>query len=119
MSAGIRYIVLRLRRARNPDMVAVEHLERFLREAARLGVTVLLAGVRPEFAKVLDNVQFKNWLPQDRIFPEEHEIYTATLRAVRYAYQLLREAGGKDGIRPEGARPPGRGEAVEPDYYLV
>jgi SulP family sulfate permease len=117
-TAGVRFIVLRLRRARNPDMVAVEHLEYFLREAEKLGVTVLLAGVRPELAKVLDNVRFKNWLPEDRIFPEEHEIYSATLRAVRYAYQLLGVAG-KDQIRPEGEKPSIRGEVGEPDYYLV
>jgi len=82
-------MVLRLRRTRNPDMVAIEHLERFLRDTEKLGVIVLLAGVRPDLAKVLDNARFPSWLPADRIFPEQDRQYSATLDAVRYAYKLL------------------------------
>jgi SulP family sulfate permease len=105
ISTGIKYVVLRLRRTRTPDVVAIEHLERFLRDAEKRGVVVLLAGVRPNLAKILRNVRFSEWLPADRIFPEKDEKFSATLNAVRHAYRLLNQ-------QPESAD----SEAV---YYLV
>jgi SulP family sulfate permease len=102
---GIKYVVLRLRRTRNPDVVAVEHLERFLRDADQRGVTVLLAGVRPNLAKILHNVRLDEWFPADRIYPEKDENHSATLNAVRDAYRLLSRENETE-----------RKEAV---YYLV
>jgi sulfate permease, SulP family len=89
LHSGIRYVVLRFRRTRNPDVVAIEHLERFLRESETLGVIVLLAGVRPDLAKILNNAGFQYWLPADRLFLEENEQYSATIHALRHAYTLL------------------------------
>jgi len=89
IKTGIEYVVLRLRRTRNPDVVAIEHLEKFLRDAEKRGVTVLLAGVRANLAKILRNVHFNEWLPTDRIYPEKEEIYSATLDAVRHACRVL------------------------------
>jgi sulfate permease, SulP family len=86
---GIKYVVLRLRRTRTPDVVAIEHLEHFLRDAEKRGVIVLLAGVRPNLAKILRNVHFHEWLPGDRIYPEKDEKFSATLNAVRHAFRLL------------------------------
>jgi sulfate permease, SulP family len=91
IATGIKYVVLRLRRTRTPDVVAIEHLERFLRDAEKRGVIVLLAGVRPNLAKILRNVRFSEWLPADRIFPEKDESFSATLNAVRHAYRLLNQ----------------------------
>jgi SulP family sulfate permease len=71
--------------------VAIEHLEHFLREAEKRGVTVLLAGVRPNLAKILRNVHFNEWLPEDRIYLENDENFSATLNAVRHAYRLLNQ----------------------------
>jgi SulP family sulfate permease len=88
---GIKYVVLRLRRTRTPDVVAIEHLEHFLHEAEKRGVTVLLAGVRPNLAKILRNVHFHEWLPADRIYPDKDEKFSATLNAVRHAFRLLDE----------------------------
>ena len=104
-SENIEYIVLRLRRIRNPDVVAVEHLERFLRESQRRGITVLLAGVRPNLAKILRNLDFHKWLPADRVYPEKDEVYSATLNAVRHACRLLSKEGGP--------------QPSEATYYLV
>jgi sulfate permease, SulP family len=89
ISTGIKYVVLRLRRTRTPDMVAIEHLERFIRDADKRGVKVLLAGVPPQLATILRNVRFHEWLPADRIYPEKEEVYSATLHAVRHACGLL------------------------------
>jgi SulP family sulfate permease len=94
---GINCVVIRLRRARNPDVVAVEHLEHFLHDAEKQGVTILLAGVRADLAKILKNARFQEWLPADRIFPEEEKKYSATLNAVRHAHEILHLKTSKDG----------------------
>ena len=71
--------------------MAIEHLEHFLRDAEKRDVTVLLAGVRPDLARILGNVHFNEWLPEDRIYPEKDEEFSATLNAVRHAYRLLNQ----------------------------
>jgi len=86
---GMRYVVLRFKRVRNPDVVCIERLEHFLREAQQDGLTVLLAGLRPEFLAAIDNLRFTGWYPAAHFFAEEDESYSATLRAVRHAYALL------------------------------
>ncbi len=112
--ASIRYVVLRLRRARHPDVVAVELLEHFLRDAESHGVTVLLAGVRPDFVRILKNVRLDRWFPADRIFPEEDEPFSATLHAVRRANELANKA---DSEHQSDSRIPG--DERDPVYYLV
>lgn len=91
IASGIHYIVLRLKRVRNPDIVCLEQLEHFLHNATKLGMTLLLAGVRPDLFRAFSNVGFGEWFPRDRIFLEKDEDDTdsATLKAVRYAYTLL------------------------------
>jgi sulfate permease, SulP family len=87
----IRFIILRIKRTRNPDMVSLERFEHFLHDMEARGVTVMLCGVRPAFAKTMANLRFYNWLPADRVFPEEAEKFSSTLKAVRHVYDLLEE----------------------------
>ena len=88
---NIGFVVLRLKRTRNPDMVSMERFDHFLHDMQVRGVTVLLCGVRPEFAKAMTNLRFQDWLPADRVFLEEDEKFSATLKAVRYIYHLMKE----------------------------
>jgi SulP family sulfate permease len=90
-SDDIRFVVLRLKRVRHPDVVCIERIEHFLREEAARGVTVLLAGVRADTLTLLKNVGFQGWFPAEHVFPEEDEEYSATLKAVRYAHNGLAE----------------------------
>jgi len=87
----IRYVILRLKRTRNPDMVCLERFDHFLHEMESLGVTVLLCGVRPGFVRGMANLHFHEWFPADRIFPEERQKFSATLKAVRHVYEMLEE----------------------------
>jgi SulP family sulfate permease len=87
----IKFLVLRLKRVRNPDVVCIERIEHFLREETERGVTVLLAGVRPDTLHVLNNVGFQSWFAAAHVFAEEDEEYSATLKAVRYAHNKLAE----------------------------
>jgi len=115
---AIRHVVLRFRRARNPDAAAIEHLERFLRDAKAQGVTVLLAGVRPDFVRILKNVRINTWFPTDHIFAEEDRFFSATLRAVRYAHQLANQSGenrrAKEAVTASAAE-----QGEDAAYYLV
>ncbi|OBI81242.1 SulP family inorganic anion transporter [Mycobacterium sp. 1245805.9] len=90
-SDDIRFVVLRLKRVRHPDVVCIERIEHFLRDEASRGVTVLLAGVRADTLALLKNVGFQGWFPAEHVFPEEDEEYSATLKAVRYAHNGLAE----------------------------
>lgn len=102
-----QFVVLRLKRVRHPDVVCVEHIEHFLRDLTDRGLTVLLAGVRPDLLAVLNNVGFENWFPADHVFPEEDREFSATLKAVRYAHAELASKASGAGVE-------------DPDlYYLV
>jgi SulP family sulfate permease len=110
----IKFVVLRLKRVRHPDVVCIERVEHFLREETARSVTVLLAGVRPDTLHVLNNVGFQKWFTAEHVFPEEDEEYSATLKAVRYAHTKLADLEVKV---PPGTNPV---RAEDPDlYYLV
>jgi anti-anti-sigma regulatory factor len=110
----IRFVVLRLKRTRNPDMVSLERFDHFLHDMEARGVTVLLCGVRPAFAKAMANLRFHDWLPADRVFPEEAEKFSATLKAVRHVYELLEDNPCDHCMQAEFA-----GTDQQPLYYLV
>jgi sulfate permease, SulP family len=111
---NIRFIVLRLKRTRNPDMVPLERFDHFLHDMEACGVTVLLCGVRPAFSKAMANLRFHEWLPADRVFPEEPEKFSATLKAVRHVYELLEDNSCEHCVQTEFA-----GTDRRPLYYLV
>jgi len=110
---GIKHMVLRLRRCRHPDVVAIEQLDQFLRDARSGGVTVLLAGLSPEIVRILDNVGVTERLEADRLFPEDEREYSATLRAVRHACEMIRAAHGTSSEGQSAQKP------ETPVYYLV
>lgn len=116
---GVRVVILRLKRVRDPDAVCIERLEHFLREENGREVnghriTILLAGIRPDALKVLRNIGFQDWFPADHVFPEEVEEFSATLKAVRFARARLAidEAGAP-------VSEPDRNRDSDPLYYLV
>jgi SulP family sulfate permease len=90
---GIRVIVLRLKRARNPDAVCLQLLESFVDRMREAGVAVVLCGIRPDLMKALENGGIVKDLGPDRcfVFQETGAIWTSTLEAVRFAYELLGE----------------------------
>lgn len=112
--AGIEFVVLRLKRTRNPDLVFLERLEHFLHEMQRHGRTVLLCGVRPELAEAMARLHFQDWLPAGTVFLEEEVLYSSTIKAVRKAYELMDENSCAHCHQ-------NKEEAVEKDalYYLV
>jgi sulfate permease, SulP family len=94
VAAGARVVVLRIRRARNPDLVCMEHLEHFLRGMSDQAVPVWLCGVRADLARVMQNLRFDSWLPGDQVVPgDPASPGLSTVTAVRRAYQRLDSLG--------------------------
>ena len=106
---GVGCLVLRLKRVRNPDVVALEELDKFLRAAPARGLTVLLAGVRPDLLQALRRIGITSYLDAEHLFPEEDDNFSATLKAIRKAYAMR---GATDDAWP-AASPVGGA------YYLV
>ncbi len=85
---GTRVVVLRVKRARNPDAVGMTLLEGFLERLHARGVQVLLCGVRADFHERLRRAGLAERLG-DRIFLEQPVRQTSTQLAIRRAYELL------------------------------
>lgn len=88
---GTRVVILRLKQARNPDMVCLEKLQTFLQDVQARKAVVLLCGVRPDFAHALRRLGLHHELPAEWLFLEDGGKESATLRAVQKAYQILGE----------------------------
>jgi SulP family sulfate permease len=85
-----RVVVLRLKRARNPDGVCLALLDSFLERLEKRKVVLLLCGVREEMATALRATGLAARLGSERIFPERLTVGSSTLDAVRAAYDYLR-----------------------------
>jgi SulP family sulfate permease len=111
---GMRAIVLRLKRARNPDAVCLQLLEKFIRRMEGRGIVVLLCGIQAEMAQALNSSGIEAHLGTDRVFYETGVIWSATLAAVRYAYGLV-----QDDLCPHCPR---RGQSLDDErswYYMI
>jgi sulfate permease, SulP family len=99
-TAQLRYLVLRLKRVRNIDAVCLERLDHFLRTFSTSGVTVLLAGLRPDLLQALARLRLLEWLPQERIFPQGHGEDSATVGAIRAVYSQLGASPANTAVKP-------------------
>ena len=88
---GIRIIVLRLKRVRNPDAVCLSLIEDFLERMDNHGITVLLCGIRQDMFKVFEKIGLTTRLGPNRIYTESDAAWSSTLAAVRDAHAMLGE----------------------------
>lgn len=88
-----RVVVLRMKRARNPDAVGVAHLEHLCERLTSRGVRVLLCGVRPRMHQVLESSGLAEKIGSDNIFLEQPVRQTSTMLAMNYAYTLTHSDG--------------------------
>jgi SulP family sulfate permease len=103
----LRYLILRLKRVRNPDVVSLEMLETFLHACEKDGVCVLLAGVRPDLIDTFGRLRFAEWLPPDRVFKFGIGEKSGTSAAIRSVYARLVADLPKPPVRkPAQAGPP-------------
>jgi sulfate permease, SulP family len=88
----IHHVLLRLERARNPDVVSLEHFEHFLRRARVARLSVWLAGVQSDLLDAFGRLHVVEWLQPDRIFRQGADEDSATLAAIRRIRSALPEA---------------------------
>ncbi len=67
VKGGVRVLVLRLKRARNPDAVCMTALDRFIDRMHDAKITVLLCGVRPDLMKVIHSSGLVRVLGSERV----------------------------------------------------
>lgn len=85
-----RVVVLRVKRVRNPDAVCLEVFDRLIDRLRERGIQVILCGVRKDFARVIRSTGLEAKLGKEYIFQEKEVIFSATLDAIRFAYELLK-----------------------------
>jgi SulP family sulfate permease len=82
-------VVLRTKRLRNPDAVALQALERFILDLKQRGVRVLLGGVRQDLNDALVSTGLASTLGEDLVFPTRTVRNQSTQEAVRRACELV------------------------------
>jgi sulfate permease, SulP family len=83
-------IVLRLKRVRNPDAVALAELEHFLVRMKARQVRVLMCGVHRDLHGVMERVGLVERIGE-QIFLEQPVRQTSTMRAIQHAYTLIEQ----------------------------
>jgi len=97
----LSHVILRLKRARHPDVVCLERLGHFLETCRHRKVTVMLAGLQPDLLAAFKRLGFFAWFPEERAYVQGKDEDSATLAAIRAVY---RELGQRDAA-PDAARP--------------
>jgi len=88
-SAPLRVVILRLKRARNPDSVCMMILDTFAQKMIDKGITVILSGVDAEMLSVLTNVGMVRRIGRENVFQEQSEIWGSTSQALNRAYLIF------------------------------
>lgn len=91
IGADTEVLLLRMKRARNPDAVALNLLESFLDRVRARGVKVIMCGVSPHMHDVMQRTGFADRLGEKELFLEQPVRLTSTIQAVRHAYELISE----------------------------
>ena len=91
LDADTRVVVLRMKRAHNPDAVGLTLLERFLEQMKARGVQVVMCGVRDHLFELMKRTGLAGRLSENEVFLEQPVRQTSTLLAVRHAYDLIAE----------------------------
>jgi SulP family sulfate permease len=84
-----KVIVLRMKRARNPDAVGISLLEHFVDLATSRGVRVIVCGVREGMLVCMQQSGLAEKIGADNVFREEAVRQTSTLLAIRHAASII------------------------------
>ena len=101
-------VVLRMKRARNPDAVGIALFEQFVDRLLVRGVHVIVCGVREGMFECMKRCGLADKLGDANIFREEPVRQTSTLLAIRHAASILGDScrrchGRESGGRKQGA----------------
>ena len=82
-------VVLRMKRARNPDAVGIALFEHFVDRLLDRGVTVIVCGVRDGMFACMEHCGLAAKIGEDGIFREQPVRQTSTLLAIRHAASVI------------------------------
>lgn len=82
-------VILRMKRARNPDAVGLGLLDAFVKRVRARNVHVLICGVRADLAAALEKTGIDKHLEPDSVFLEQPVRQTSTVLALEHAHSLL------------------------------
>ncbi|MCE9554452.1 MAG: sodium-independent anion transporter, partial [Planctomycetes bacterium] len=88
---GVRVLVLRVKRVRNPDAVCLEILDRFVIRMREAKVAVVMCGVRPDLMQVLRTSGIVEHVGAEHmfVFQETGTVWSSTLGAIRFAFEMI------------------------------
>lgn len=89
LPSTLEIVVLRLRRANNPDAVGIKIMEDFVHRMKARGITLVFSGVQSNMSDVMRNVGLDLVVGRDNIFREEAEVWASTFNAVKKAYAKI------------------------------
>jgi SulP family sulfate permease len=89
LPSTLEIVVLRLRRANNPDAVGIKIMEDFVNRMKARGITLIFSGVQSNMSDVMRNVGLDLVVGRDNIFREEAEVWASTFNAVKKAYAKI------------------------------
>jgi SulP family sulfate permease len=87
--AGIKVLVLRLRRAHMLASTGVVALQGILATARKAGMVIMLSGVSPQVRSILESSQITHLIGEEHIFFGSESLFESTRRAVAAATKLL------------------------------
>ncbi|MBK9259513.1 MAG: SulP family inorganic anion transporter [Polyangiaceae bacterium] len=105
IDAQTEVVILRLKRARNPDAVGLGILDAFIKRIRARNVHVLVCGVRSDFATALEKTGIDEHLESDAIFLEQPVRQTSTMLALEHAHRLLVASRHECPFRMQPVRP--------------
>lgn len=89
LSPETKVVILRLKRARNPDAVGLSLIEEFITDMNERGITVLFCGVRQDLLAAFKRAKTHLRMGEQNLFVEQAVRLTSTHKAIEYAYSLL------------------------------
>jgi SulP family sulfate permease len=84
-----KVVVMRMKRARNPDAVGLALFEHFVDRLQDRGVRVVVCGVRDGMYAAMQHCGLAEKIGADNVFREEPVRQTSTLLAIRHAATVL------------------------------
>jgi sulfate permease, SulP family len=90
LTAGIKVMILRIRRMRRLASTGVSALQWSVITAKRQGTEILICGVNPEAKSILDSTGITTLVGEENIFPGSDVLFRATRAALVRAQELMR-----------------------------
>lgn len=98
VSDETQFVILRMKRARNPDAVGLSLIDEFIADMKERGITVLFCGVRQELFAAFKRANSHERMGKDNLFIEHAVRHTSTHKAIEYAFSIVSRSSAEPRI---------------------